>query len=692
MYRTRQDLTTTDIANPIDCYLFASEQVPIQTPNQSSITFGITDFVRGDFYYFTSLDNPDGQFKIGDTTYTLNQPVYVNNGVLWQTSNPGFVNQYDTVGKLKMIMIHTRPTVATLFVNFYLLGDGDTDQPFIYSIQVDDVKTTRRFTTGPYYELTPTTITFLKGAYFRHNTHAEGSHFLQGEYAVYDLVHDKKNINAGVSGKYINSIEQIDKTDSRIVKIIKLPYCPVKVQVVNGAYLFPNEWAFENGLMKLRDGKLSTQFEGEIGSISLPELLLNVPSNERSVLVNKDITKESKLYHSEFYTKKLVYDSFTRDIPLEQIDMSGKTFVNPAVPQLPIYFKQTNTINSKFAFKIGYDAIKESYGIYKPQGDYEDFILVSRNNEETIFSNDFVNYIRNGYNYDKKLNENNVKNAWVQWGFNTAIGLGAFAASAAIPTTAPFAPIVALNFATRTLTGTSSPINTARNQEVSMQAKLAQLAAQSSSVVGSDDIDLLSYYNGNRLTVFQYETKEYQKKLIFNNFHRYGYTHNAVEIPNTTSRYWFNFIQCSPVFKEEGISPYNDYLNDIKSRYQAGITVYHKHNGINGDGYDWEQELENWETFLAVPPTPDITVMAGSTTYHIGFKAIEPLGEWTDNGTTIYYELEITDDNDNTGTVRTTTAGQRDVVVQMSDYQGIKQIKIREVNGAQTTAWYTQTF
>ena len=84
--------------------------------------------------------------------------------------------------------------------------------------------------------------------------------------------------------------------------------------------------------------------------------------------------------------------------------------------------------------------------------------------------------------------------------------------------------------------------------------------------------------------------------------------------------------------------------------------------------------------------------MAGSTTYHIGFKAIEPLGEWTDNGTTIYYELEITDDNDNTGSVRTTTAGQRDVVVQMSDYQGIKQIKIREVNGAQTTAWYTQTF
>ena len=698
MYRTRQILNPNDMSNPIDCFLFASEQVPIKTPGQSSVTFGIPDFVRGDYYYFTSLDNPEGQFKIGDTTYTLNQPVYVNNGVLWQTSSPGFVNQYDTVGKLKMIMVHTRPTVATLFVNFYLLGDGDTDQPFIYSIQVDDVKTTRRFTTGPDYELTPTTITFLQGAYFRHSTHEEGNYFLKGEYAVYDLVHDKMNINAGTDSKYINSIDQIDKTDSRIVKIIKLPYCPVEIQVIDGNYYFPNEWVFQSGLMKLKDEKLSTQFEGQIGNVSLPELFLSVPPVKRSVLTNKDIANESKLYHSEFYTKKLVYDSFTKDIPLEQIDMSGKTFVNPAVAEIPLYFKQTNTINSKFAFKIDYDAIKENYGTYKPQGDYDNYILVSRNNEETIFSNDFINYIRNGYNYDKKLNENNLNSAWAQWGLNAGISSVLTAASAAHPAVGVSAAVSKImlqaqyiNYLGKTFAGALNPIYLEKNQNLAMQAKLNQLAAQSSSVTGSDDIDLLTYYNGNRLTVFQYETKEWQKNLAFNNFYRYGYTHNAVELPNTSSRYWFNYIQCNPVFKEENSNPYNNFLNDIKARYQQGVTVYHQHNGVGAE-YDWNQEYENWETFLAVPPTPDITILEGTTTYQIGFKAVEPLGEWADNGTTIYYELEITDENDNTSQERTTTANQRNVIVQKSYYQGIKQVKIREVNGAETTAWYTQTF
>ena len=193
------------------------------------------------------------------------------------------------------------------------------------------------------------------------------------------------------------------------------------------------------------------------------------------------------------------------------------------------------------------------------------------------------------------------------------------------------------------------------------------------------------------MTVFQYETKEWQKNLAFNNFYRYGYTHNAVELPNTSSRYWFNYIQCNPVFKEENSNPYNNFLNDIKTRYQQGVTVYHQHNGVGAE-YDWDQEYENWETYIAVPPTPDITVLEGTTTYQIGFKAIEPLGEWADNGTTIYYELEITDENDNTSQERTTTANQRNVIVQKSYYQGIKQVKIREVNGAETTAWYTQTF
>lgn len=34
---------------------------------------------------------------------------------------------------------------------------------------------------------------------------------------------------------------------------------------------------------------------------------------------------------------------------------------------------------------------------------------------------------------------------------------------------------------------------------------------------------------------------------------------------------------------------FHDYLEDIKARYSAGVTVYHVHDGE----YDWAQQYEN---------------------------------------------------------------------------------------------------
>ena len=126
-----------------------------------------------------------------------------------------------------------------------------------------------------------------------------------------------------------------------------------------------------------------------------------------------------------------------------------------------------------------------------------------------------------------------------------------------------------------------------------MQNKLANLAAQSTAVMGSDDVDLLSYYNGNRLEIKKYDTTSQQKDALYKLFFYCGYSHNVVAKPNIRSRYWFNFIQCKPVFNEEGATPYNDYLDDVKSRYESGVTVYHHH--YDNIRWDWEQKFENWE-------------------------------------------------------------------------------------------------
>ena len=50
-----------------------------------------------------------------------------------------------------------------------------------------------------------------------------------------------------------------------------------------------------------------------------------------------------------------------------------------------------------------------NFGTFKQTIDYENYLLINRNNEETIFSNDYLNYIRNGYNYDQKVIERELE-------------------------------------------------------------------------------------------------------------------------------------------------------------------------------------------------------------------------------------------------------------------------------------------
>ena len=73
-----------------------------------------------------------------------------------------------------------------------------------------------------------------------------------------------------------------------------------------------------------------------------------------------------------------------------------------------------------------------NFGAFKQTIDYEDYLLVNRNNEETIFSNDYLNYIRTGYNYDKKVREKTIdKNSLDASIMTAAFGLSA---AAALPT------------------------------------------------------------------------------------------------------------------------------------------------------------------------------------------------------------------------------------------------------------------
>ena len=124
--------------------------------------------------------------------------------------------------------------------------------------------------------------------------------------------------------------------------------------------------------------------------------------------------------------------------------------------------------------------------------------------------------------------------------------------------------------------------------------KLAQYKNQAATVSGSDDIDLMSHYTHNRLSVKYYHISNALKQDFADLFYYCGYADNSQEVPNLNSRFWFNYIQCDAVFDNEDNAIYNKYIEEIKARFNIGITKYHNHN----NNWDTEQQYENWEVSI----------------------------------------------------------------------------------------------
>ena len=583
IYKTRDDLSPSNPNNPINCYTIASEPLTISKSSSESQVVRAGDLVENHYYYFTDVDNPGGIITVDNKTFNLNTEGQ-KMVILQRAGTQVRYTWYQ--GGLGVAHSSTKRQVgsSTHYIN--------TTTPF----GTKEIGPTSS-TTSPSPDVYPTasigyladSITINVGNFLRVSTE---DLLPYGVYGIIKKATERVNVAAGSIERKTITLNEVDKTDSRIVKIIKLPYAPCNITYNNGVYTFPSEWKYEAGYMRLNDTSLSTEFENDIGRIYFPELFHTETAQPTQL---KNFDRESKLYHSDFYNFKLVYDSFVREIALERIDtseFSKATTWDMASTWVSLKFKPTNTINSKFAFKIDYSVWDEAhyFAQYNQSFDYEDYLLISRNNEETIFSNDYLNYIRTGYNYDKKAK----KAQSIQQIGTSVIQMGAAVASYALnPIKLMISSAASIAFTASAITSLFSWWNNKEKNENSMQNKLANLAAQSTAVAGSDDVDLLSYYNGNRLEIKKYDTVSQQKEALYKLFFYCGYSHNVIAKPNIRSRYWFNFIQCKPVFNEEGATPYNDYLDDIKSRYEAGITVYHHH--YDNIRWDWEQKFENWE-------------------------------------------------------------------------------------------------
>ena len=208
----------------------------------------------------------------------------------------------------------------------------------------------------------------------------------------------------------LNSIADIDRTDSRLIRIVELPYAPFNlIPLSNNSYLLPNDWTVDNGKLKLAN-VANASFENndimpqKIDAFTDALAVDMVNFSNPSAL--RDDKLETKRYNSSFHIEKLAYDSFSVAMPLERLTVNPNVSEEDEATHATITFYPSADFGSNRLFKVDPPEVYT----WKHITDYEQYRFCSRNNELPIFSSNYITYRRTGYNYDKKINSLNRAN------------------------------------------------------------------------------------------------------------------------------------------------------------------------------------------------------------------------------------------------------------------------------------------
>lgn len=403
-------------------------------------------------------------------------------------------------------------------------------------------------------------------------------------------------IRSNVEGQ-INGVDILDKTNAKLIKIIELPYCPVEItEIFQDIYSFNYPIQLEDIGFTIK-GKnlefLETYLDIKNYSFSEITSMLRLQDRNASVNAERNNTFETKLFNSELYLKKFIYDSFSIPFKFEFLDIPG-SITRVSGGNLKIKEITSLAVTSKFLFDFN-----EMLSFEKSSEDYGNILAVTRNNESTIYTSQYINYLRTGLQYDLKMKQAQEESSYVRIALSALGSIGSLALGAASAN-----PAVAVAGLISTGTGLAGSIISTIQQENNANNSLAQkqalLQEQKASVQNSDDLALLKYYTkGNFAKIATYEPSEKQKNRIALLFHYCGYKAEYLGIPNLNSRLRFNFIQAdidiaetAQAFLSQNFN--NEIIENYKSKWAEGITIMHHFH----DEWNFEQDLENWETVL----------------------------------------------------------------------------------------------
>ena len=552
LYRNQND-PSESLVNPVECYLIPQNETKIDS---AYITGGrlIPSWLEDGKWYVFSLGRGEGCIL-----------ATLSNGVV--TDN----DQY-SAGVFQLLV-----TKAGGKINAMYIWGNSTAQRWGVTWQYDD--------------LDFVTFSSVPVTYRKYDTLPE----LNLSWAT--SYHNDSSFDDSGSDSVIDGVDKVDRTDSKNIKLIKLPYCPYNF-TINSDKLHTNgnlDWDYaevtQSGggkLLCLKLKKMSTKLHTDITWLSgdyRPFMPLHVTMSSPSDTQLRQSMDDSKIYHSEFYKPTYYYDSFSFAIQLEKCVVASYHDITE-YNYLKLRFDVTSTINSRFMFTFN------NYYINYGEQNYAKNLIIVRNNEEVLYNVAFINYVRTGYNFDQKAKTlTNIAN----W---TGVGLGAVSIGASL-----LAPSVPLKVAgvvgavVSMATSIKSAVSTSIQSEQTLQNKILQTQNQTSSVAGSDDVDLMSVYAENRLKYLIYQPMPNMKNLLNDLFFYAGYNSGRMGLPNHNTRVNFDYLECDAVLESAGANLPQEIIDEIKNCYKVGVTFIHKTSRTT-DKWDIEQKYENWENSI----------------------------------------------------------------------------------------------
>ena len=404
--------------------------------------------------------------------------------------------------------------------------------------------------------------------------------------------HGDSYFNNSDDKNVIDGIATLDRADAKNIKCIKLPYCPFNLSYtgdtlnINGSTVWERASFSQSqggNMYALRLKNSNTKLQGTFrGGTANPFLNLSVILTPNAQDLRED-ELDSKLFHSAFYSPTYVYDSFALKVDLEKCDLAY--YIDNGVSTNDITFTMTKTINSKFMFTL------TSYVCNKSEVNFYNVLPIARNNEEVLYNVPYINFIKTGYNYEIKAK--NVQNA------SNFIGLGMSAASMGVALAVPTAPLKAAAvvgaLVSMAMSVKSTIVSTIQGEE-NIKQKLTQYQNQAASVMGSDDVDLMSEYCDNRLKYMVYEPTDNMKALLNDLFFYAGYSSNRMAIPTHNNRLNFDYLECEASIEAAASIP-QECLTELITCFKNGVVYLHKTSRAT-DKWDFEQKYENWENSL----------------------------------------------------------------------------------------------